>query len=72
MNNVVKLDDYRRPSEAPTATEEKKVTIASSIYCDVCENSEMAITDLTENIMTVECVECGAFKRYITDQTPLL
>lgn len=72
MNNVVKLDDYRRPSEAPTATEEKKVTIASNIYCDDCESSEMAITDLTENIMTVECVECGAFKRYITDQTPLL
>ena len=72
MNNVVNLDDYRKPSEAPTATEDKIVTLSSHIYCDVCESSEMAITDLTENIMTVECAECGASKRYITDQTPLL
>lgn len=72
MSNVVRLDDYRGPSEAPTATEEKKVTFASNIYCDDCESSEMVITDLTENIMTVECVLCGASKRYVTDQTPLL
>ena len=72
MSNVVRLDDYRGPVEAPTATEEEVVTLASNIYCDACESSEMAITDVTENIMTVKCVKCGVSKRYITDQTPML
>ena len=72
MSNVIKLDSHRKPSEARVEDVEEIVTMRSNIYCKACENVEMAITDVTNNVMTVECTDCGASKKYYTEQTTLL
>ena len=72
MSIIVRLDDYRKPSEARPSAREAIRTLPTKIDCNSCNGVEMIITDVTDNIMTVKCSDCGVSRRYDTGQTMLL